>query len=231
MPNRDGIETPSPLTGRILDRQTWDSLEPFLGASPDPAGAKARLRRFGELVLDWNRGISNLISRNDEGRIVDRHMRESLEVADWLAESGARRWLDLGSGAGFPGIPLSIAGIGESWTLVESRRMKTLFMAKALQEIGLKGIEVVRSRLELILTEDRRGAFDGFSSRATMAVSPTLVLASFFVSPGGCAFLWKGSRREEEMDLDPAWKDTWEYTGVRNIGSGQNSVAKFIRRS
>lgn len=186
---------------------------------------------FGELVLEWNRVISNLISRNDEGRIVERHMRESLEVAGWLAEAGVRRWLDLGSGAGFPGIPLSIAGVGEKWTLVESRRMKTLFMAKAIQEMGLAGIEVVRSRLELIQSEDRKAAYDGFTSRATMAASPTLVLASFFVSPGGCAFLWKGSRREEEMDLDVDWKDTWEFSGVRSIGSGQNSVAKFIRKA
>lgn len=240
---RAGGTRPAPVRGmarpgvapaalkRLLDRQDWKGLDRFLGLpGVDVTQARERLRRFAEQVVEWNRGRSNLISRNDEERIVDRHMRESIEVAGWLAEAGATRWLDLGSGAGFPAIPLALAGVPGRWTLVESRRMKTLFMAKAMQDIGLSGIELVRARLEHLLTEtDRLSDYDGFTSRATMGLGETLILAASFVAPGGVAFLWKGSRREEEMAGDAAWKKSWDYQGLRGVGLGQNAVVKFIR--
>ena len=202
-----------------------------------------RLKAFARMLVEWNRGVSNLISRNDEQRIVERHIAESIEPAAWLKASPATRWLDFGSGGGLPAIPLAIAGVGPHWTLVESRRMKTLFVRKALEKLVLSGVKVVASRLETLVpptptsneevapAESGLGeAFDGFTSRATIALTPTLLLASRFVIPGGVAFLWKGSQREREMKDDPRWQDFWELDGLLGIGQGQTAVARFTRK-
>ncbi len=191
-----------------------------------------RLKAYARLLIEWNRGVSNLISRGDEQRIVERHVAESLEPAAWLKASPAKRWLDFGSGAGLPAIPLAIAGVGPRWTLVESRRMKTLFVRKATESLGLKDIETVVARLEHLTSEAKRlGAYDGFTSRATLALGPTLVLAAQFVAPGGTAFLWKGSQREKEMTADPRWQHLWDFDGFIGIGNGQAVVARFTRKT
>ena len=189
------------------------------------------LKTYARLLVEWNRGVSNLISRNDEQRIVERHIAESIEPAAWLKASPATRWLDFGSGAGLPAIPLLIAGVGPNWTLVESRRMKTLFVRKASESLELTNIEVVVARLEYLVTETARlGAYDGFTSRATLALGPTLVLAARFIAPGGTAFLWKGSQREKEMVDDPRWQEFWVFDGLLGIGNGQAVVARFTRK-
>ena len=217
---------------KVLNRQPWDLLTPhLLRAGADIVEVLPRIRRFAELLLEWNRGFSNLISTSDENRLVQRHILESLEPAHWIKSSGARRWLDFGSGGGLPALPLAIAGIGESWTLVESRRNKTLFLRKVVQEFGLTNIDVELARLESLSVEaERLGKFDGFTSRATLRLGPTLALAADWVSPGGLAYLWKGSRREQEMVEDRRWEAFWDRDDVFAIGSGQTVVVRFIRK-
>lgn len=221
---------PQDATG-ILRRQNWDALVPaILRLSIDTGSAISELRDFAALLLDWNGGVSNLISRNDVNRLVERHFSESVEPAHWLAASGAKRWLDLGSGGGFPAIPLAILGVGANWTLVESRRNKTLFLLKAVQHLKLKGVEVVRERIENLPDPEPADQFDGFTSRATMTLDVTLEQASRFVRTGGFAFLWKGSRRENEMTADEGWKAWWDLDGLLGVGSSGTVVARFIRK-
>ena len=84
-----------------LARQPWDLLRPLLeGVSDDPAKTIERLRHYARLLFDWNRGVSNLVSHNDEPRLVERHLFESLAPARFLKESGCQRFVDFGSGAG-----------------------------------------------------------------------------------------------------------------------------------
>jgi len=194
-----------------------------LRAGADIVEILPRIRRFAELLLEWNRGFSNLISTSDENRLVQRHILESLEPAHWIKSSGARRWLDFGSGGGLPALPLALAGIGENWTLVESRRNKTLFLRKVIQEFELKNINVELARLESLPEEaERLGKFDGFTSRATLRLGPTLALAADWVAPGGLAYLWKGSRMEQEMVEDRRWATSWERDDVFAIVRGVN---------
>jgi len=216
----------------VLKRQPWNDLIPhLLKIGADPAESVFRLRRYCELLLQWNRKVSNLISRNDEPRIVARHIVESIEPAYWLNECGAKRWLDFGSGAGLPAIPLIIAGIDGDWALVESRRTKTLFMRRALEDLGIKNVSVVNARLEdLVSDETHVNSYDGFTSRATLTLSPTLAVAATFVRTGGTAFLWKGSRREEEMAADQSWREQWDADGLLKIGDGATAVARFKRK-
>jgi len=217
---------------QVLGRQPWDSLRPALiDTGVDVERALGQLRQYAQMLLEWNRSVSNIMSKNDEQRIIERHLLESVAPARRLVESGAQRWIDFGSGAGFPAIPLAIAGVGGSWTLVESRRTKTLFVRKAIQDIGLTGFTVVNDRLENVARESgNAGMFDGFISRATMRLGPTLALASPLVRAGGSAFLWKGSGREQEMEQDTTWRDGWDTADTVGVGTGPNVVAIFLRK-
>lgn len=218
---------------QLIAAQPWDSLVPHLlkiGAPPDEA--LERLRAYTRLLIEWNRNISNLISSHDEKRVVDRHIGESIEPAAWLGSCGATRWMDFGSGGGLPALPLALVGVGEQWTLVESRRPKVLFLRRAVETLELIRMNVVQSRLEA-LVEDHgmAGSFEAFTSRATLPLGPTLALASRFVAPGGFAFLWKGSRREDEMRADTRWEESWELDGLLGIAGGQTVVARFSRKT
>lgn len=219
--------------GVLIARQRWSLIEPFI---PGDGAARARslegLREYGRLLLEWNQGVSNLISRHDEMRLVERHMRESVEPARLLIDSGCKRFLDLGSGAGLPAIPLLLCGVGSHWTAVESRRNKTLFMRKVKQDMKLEHFEIVTARLETLIAEAAEPLrFDGFTSRATMTLGPTLSLARDVVVSGGRAFLWKGSSHEEEREQSAGeWTADWEFEGAHAIGEMPNHICVFIRK-
>jgi 16S rRNA (guanine527-N7)-methyltransferase len=222
---------PAAPTDSIMRRQNWPLLEPhLLRLGADVPAVMKRLRSYGTLLLDWNGNFSNLISRSDTSRLVERHMLEAIEPAHWLKASGAIRWLDLGSGGGLPALPLALSGVGEHWTLVESRRNKTLFLRKAVQDLKIDGVNVVLDRLENLPDPAAGAEYDGFTSRATLSLIPTLEMAARFVRPGGFAYLWKGSRREEEMAADASWQKHWELDGLLGIGGGQTVVTRFKRK-
>jgi 16S rRNA (guanine527-N7)-methyltransferase len=218
---------------RVLARQPWESLLPLMPQGTcAPEEALEGLRGYALGLLEWNRGVSNLISRHDEVRLVERHLAESLHPAALILASGCSRLIDLGSGAGLPAIPLALAGVGKWWTLVESRRNKTLFMRKILETLKLKNIDVSCSRLEtLILEPDFTPVYDGFTSRATMAIGPTLELAHAALEPRGRAFLWKGSGYAAEMETARAlWEPKWTFEAAHPILSGPNCVAVFVKK-
>jgi len=190
----------------------------------------AALREFCVRVIEWNRSVSNLISKNDEGRIVARHLGESLEHAAWIIESGCVDWVDFGSGAGFPAIPLAIVGVGPRWTLVESRRIKSLFLRKTLESMKMDPVmKVVNARLENLAEEG--GSFDGFTARAAGYLAETLVYAAALVKPGGSAFLWKGSRWTAEFERDRSWEQAWTFIEHRALADPNVVVLKFQRNS
>ena len=230
---RRGRPTSTGSVEKALAKQPWSILVPALtGAGVSPDQAIERLRQYCKGLVEWNRTTSNIMSSNDEHRIVERHLLESLAPAAWLIESGCRDWVDFGSGAGFPAIPLVMAGVAGRWTLVESRRTKTLFLRKTIQNMQLQCFEVVHDRLENLTSDpERAGTFDGFTSRATLRLGPTLELAAPIVRPGGSAFLWKGSGRDQEIEDNLAWRGAWDLAGVLAVGSGVNAVARFTRNN
>ena len=218
---------------RILARQDWNLLRSpleLLGA--DVESVLPRLRRYAHLLLGWNQGVSNLISRNDEARLVDRHLLESIAPAARLARERPRHIVDFGSGAGLPALPLALAGVGDRWSLVESRRNKTLFLRKSLEDIGLNNIAVFLARLEVAVDEQRDLLqCDVFTSRATATIGPTLDLARQLVNPGGHAFLWKGSSwKADAAESEAQWATEFELVGSEPIGLGPNVVAIFRKK-
>ncbi len=218
---------------RLVDRMPWTSLRLLIhGDEERRSQVISRLQTFALELLRWNQGVSNLISHDDEPRLVERHIAESLAGADVINALGCNVLVDFGSGGGVPAIPLVVAGVGAHWTLVESRRNKTLFLRRAIQELALSNVDVLTGRLEVLVeTEPDVLRCDGFTSRATTKLGPTLALAARVVSAGGHAVLWKGSGVHEELAASASdWGRSWEAPAAHVIGEGPNSIVVFKRK-
>ena len=163
---------------------------------------KAELDLFAlyhrELLL-WNQRI-NLVSEQASREIVIRHFVDSLTPLPWI-ERPDGPLIDLGSGGGFPGIPLRIALPGLQLTLVESSRKKTSFLAHIVRTLRLDNVTIIRERVEALLGEPAcAGAFDTLLSRAAFKLPELLRMASFFLKPEGLLIALKGPDPKEEMD-------------------------------
>ena len=150
------------------------------------ARARMRLDAFGALVRHWNRAYS-LIGRGDVARLETRHIADSLSLVPWV--EGARLG-DVGSGAGFPGIPLAIAGPHWHVTLVERSEKKARFLRQVLIELAIENAEVV--------AEDARQlgpgtSFDTVTVRAVAKPPVAWEIARQLLRPGGCALLQTSS--------------------------------------
>ena len=108
------------------------------------------LARYLELMAKWNR-VYNLTAITDPARMVIRHILDSLSVAPWLPPQG--RMLDVGTGAGLPGLPLAILLPETEWQLLDSNGKKTRFVQQAIAELGVNRetagrVKVVRTRVQ-----------------------------------------------------------------------------------
>lgn len=152
---------------------------------------------YRELLL-WNRRI-NLISEKSSREIVIRHFLDSLMAAPSIANRDGLL-IDLGSGAGFPGIPLRIALPDLQLMLVESSRKKTSFLSHIVRTLQFEGVTVVRERIEALIGEKAlAGSFDTVLSRAAFKLPQLIRMASFFLKEGGILIAMKGADLGEEM--------------------------------
>ncbi|HEY7739382.1 MAG TPA: 16S rRNA (guanine(527)-N(7))-methyltransferase RsmG, partial [Steroidobacteraceae bacterium] len=114
-----------------------------MGVALDGAQAEAMLRLTAEL-REWNRRI-NLTAITGPADMVDKHLLDSLSVQPHLH---GRRVADIGTGAGFPGVPLAIVNPRRSFTLIEATGKKCLFVRHAVELLGIDNVEVIQARAE-----------------------------------------------------------------------------------
>lgn len=141
-----------------------------------------------------------LVSHRDRDRLVSRHLIPSLAALPFLPERG--KVLDIGSGGGFPGIPLAIARPDLEFTLVDSTRKKIDFLNACIQRLGLRNMLAIWDRLEnLAGNASYHGAFQTVMARAVAKLPQLLPLIKPFLALQGSAVLWKGRnwRREGEL--------------------------------
>lgn len=149
-------------------------------------------------LIAWNEKM-NLISETTSRNIPIKHFIDSLTPLPFMPNPSARM-LDIGSGAGFPGIPLKIAAPSLSMCLVESSRKKTSFLKHIIRTLALADITVIHNRVESLMEDERYGnSFDIVISRATMKLSLLLHIGSRFLNLGGMVVAMKGNHVADEL--------------------------------
>ena len=166
----------------------------FIGWADGDPRWKA-LEHFLNRVRDA--GLS-LVSQRDRSRLVERHLIPSLEALPFLSESA--NILDVGSGAGFPAIPLALSRLDCRFAAVESNERKSEFLARVSRETGLLNAMVIRSRVQ-DLGDEHLGRYDIVTARALTRMGELVEWTSPFLRAGGKWVLWKGQRWRDEADL------------------------------
>ena len=114
---------------------------------PDLDETMRLLSEYKKKIVEWNQRI-NLISRSDEGRIITRHFLQSIGIVKAISVPYNSSFLDLGSGAGLPGIPIKLVRQDLSVILAESVRKKADFLKLVIEELGLRKIQVHADRVD-----------------------------------------------------------------------------------
>lgn len=172
-----------------------------LGIDLKDEAAKKFLMYLKELQ-SWNR-TTNLTAITDEKDIIIRHFLDSLTILPIIQKSaqGALKLLDIGAGAGFPGIPLKVAEPRLDVTLVESREKKVFFMRHIIRTLGLgMAIRAVAGRAgETAFNEKYGNSFDIVTSRAFTNLKDFLKIALPVCAPGGRVIAIKGPSADKEL--------------------------------
>lgn len=165
-----------------------------------PAGLPAVLCAYIGLLEKWNQAY-NLTAVRVPEEMVPRHILDSLVLLPFLA---AERVLDVGTGAGLPGLVLAMASPDQEFVLLDASGKKTRFVEIAAERLGLKNVRVVKSRVED--HHDPEG-FGVVVSRAFASVSDFIRAAGRQLRPGGRMLVMKGSFPEDELlALPPGWR-------------------------
>lgn len=168
---------------------------------------------YRETLLLWSSKM-NLVSLQSELDLPVRHFIDSLTLLPYLP-AGPGTLLDIGSGAGFPAIPVKIFRPDLHVTLLEASRKKCSFLKELIRRLGLREIAVLNCRLEELLQKDPLPSFDVIVSRATLKLPELLRRGLPLLKPGGVLAAMKGPGLEEEA----AALDSLNYHKYRIVGS------------
>lgn len=209
------------------------------------AGQWEALERYVELLLRWNAKF-NLISRQDVGRVWSRHVLDSLSILPIVlalpSVSTPRKALDVGSGAGFPGLPLAVADGSTEWLLIDRNARKVRFLELVASELGLANVSARVLDLDgsQAAAPDLLGWADVIVSRAVAPPAALVRRMGTLLAVGGSFVLMTGaSGSAAEGALSPPTQDGGYLPGftvssVRQIpipGLDQVHEVTIIRRS
>lgn len=164
---------------------------------------KDRLLAYIALLAKWNRTY-NLTAIRDEREMLTHHLLDSLSVVPALGASNlaGRRWADVGSGAGLPGIPLAIACPELEIASIEAVEKKASFQRQAKIELGLANLTIENCRVEDIPAS----GFDAVITRAFADLADIVSLAGHLLKPSGRLLAMKGVLPEDEIErIPPGW--------------------------
>lgn len=158
----------------------------------------AKLRRYAELIKQWNKAI-NLVAPSTLPQLWERHLLDSAQLWPIIAKLPQSRIIDLGSGGGLPGIVLAIAG-AEHVTMVESDTRKCVFLREVSRETKLANVTVINERIEKVsgITAPV------ITARALASLRQLVIWASPLLEESGQMVFLKGAGAEAELqELSP----------------------------
>jgi len=176
--------------GRRLDKGTAE-LGLSLGRDD-----RNKLLQYLALLEKWNQAY-NLTAIRDRGKMVSGHLLDCLAVIPYMTGT---RVLDVGSGAGFPGVPIAVARSDIQVALLDSNHKKAAFLRQAVAELQLKNATVVCERAEAWLAGEK---FDYIISRALAEIAEFVALTGHLLAPGGVFAAMKGVYPFEEIERLP----------------------------
>ena len=178
---------------------------------------RERLLAYIALLEKWNRAF-NLTSVRTAEQMVVRHLLDSLSIAPWVGSESPV--LDVGTGAGLPGLPLAIVRPEQSFVLMDSNGKKTRFVRQAVRELELANVEVVQARAA------QYGKTAPLVVARALAPLPALVEeTAALVAPGGRLLAMKGALADDELASVPAgWQARVERVRVPQLDEARQLV-------
>ena len=164
-----------------------------------------KIRKYTSILLKWNKLVS-LTTIVEPRDILRFHFGESF-FAVAAAKIGESRLADVGSGAGFPGLPLKITIPSIDLVLIESNTKKCAFLSEVIRRLGLSGVEVLRGRMDDFQSSPR--PFDFITARALGNHSELLKWSRRSLAPRGRLVLWLGEKDADEISRIKNWN--WKF--------------------
>jgi 16S rRNA (guanine527-N7)-methyltransferase len=203
------------------DRHHLSAGAASLGVALD-SDALFKFSTFADLLGLWRQRM-NLIACASTQELVERHFLDSLAIESLLPVSGVV--VDLGSGAGFPGVPVAIVSSTRPVVLVEPRRRRASFLREVRRTLPLQNVEILEQRAEAPCA-DHRGRATAVVVRAVWSDPNEVAIVSNWLRPGGQLFWMRG---DDAPELPPIDGLSWERRATYRIGTGRSRSVEVLR--
>ena len=182
-----------------------------------------KLERFSEILIAENQ-IQNLISKSTEADLWTRHFADAAQLISFAPEGAS--WIDIGSGAGLPGLVIAIL-TGAPVTLVEPRRLRADFLSRAVDELGLGNVTVLQAKGEAV----PRARYGVITARAVASVDRLFAMTAHLSHGGTIWVLPKGRSAKSELDeARKSWQGAFRLEPSRTDPDARILIASGVRR-
>lgn len=160
---------------------------------------KQQFIQYYDLLIEWNK-VMNLTGITQWEEVLLKHFADSLAVVKVMDMSSISSLIDVGTGAGFPGLPIKIMFPHIQVTLLDSLNKRLNFLNEVIQKLGLENITTVHGRAEDVARKaEHRDTYDMSVSRAVSNLASLTEYCLPYVKPGGCFISYKSGNVEEEI--------------------------------
>ena len=199
-------ESVAETLGRNVSRETFEKLE-----------------RFSEILIAENQR-QNLISKSTEADLWTRHFADAAQLISFAPEGAS--WIDIGSGAGLPGVVIAIL-TGAPVTLVEPRRLRAEFLSRAVAELDLTNVTVLQAKGQAV----PRARYGVITARAVASIDRLFGMMAHLSHGGTLWILPKGQSAKSELDeARKAWQGAFRLEPSRTDPDARILIASGVRR-